>query len=136
MVKNIYDATPELYVLSAPISLSSVKVNRIILNISFKSSHNVLDKDYEGGGLSKYLPLRISRNIQHSKLLHAEPFDVKVEEPSLPTIKHPDDVLVKVTTAAICGSDLHMYQGRTAAQGGLCFGTKPVESSRYKLLTI
>lgn len=29
---------------------------------------------------------------------------------------------MKVTTAAICGSDLHMYQGRTAAEGGLCFG--------------
>ncbi len=23
---------------------------------------------------------------------------------------------------AICGSDLHMYQGRTAAEGGLIFG--------------
>jgi len=40
----------------------------------------------------------------------------------MPTIQHPDDALIKVTTAAICGSDLHMYQGRTAAQGGLCFG--------------
>jgi threonine dehydrogenase-like Zn-dependent dehydrogenase len=31
-------------------------------------------------------------------------------------------VIVKVTTAAICGSDLHMYQGRTAAENGLVFG--------------
>jgi threonine dehydrogenase-like Zn-dependent dehydrogenase len=31
-------------------------------------------------------------------------------------------VIVKVTTAAICGSDLHMYQGRTAAESGLVFG--------------
>jgi threonine dehydrogenase-like Zn-dependent dehydrogenase len=51
-----------------------------------------------------------------------EPFKVTIEERPLPKLEHPDDALIKVTTAAICGSDLHMYQGRTAAQGGLCFG--------------
>jgi threonine dehydrogenase-like Zn-dependent dehydrogenase len=51
-----------------------------------------------------------------------EPFKVTVEERPYPKLEHPDDALIKVTTAAICGSDLHMYQGRTAAQGGLCFG--------------
>ncbi|KAA8566491.1 hypothetical protein MFRU_042g00170 [Monilinia fructicola] len=55
-------------------------------------------------------------------VVYQEPFKVTIEERPLPTIEHPDDALVKVTTAAICGSDLHMYQGRTAAQGGLCFG--------------
>jgi len=57
------------------------------------------------------------------KALHYEgPFKVAVKEIPLPKIEHPDDVIIKVTTAAICGSDLHMYQGRTAAQGGLVFG--------------
>lgn len=51
-----------------------------------------------------------------------EPFKVSIEERPLPKLEHPDDCLIEVTTAAICGSDLHMYQGRTAAQGGLCFG--------------
>ena len=51
-----------------------------------------------------------------------EPFKVTVEERPFPKLEHPDDALIKVTTAAICGSDLHMYQGRTAAEGGLCFG--------------
>jgi len=55
-------------------------------------------------------------------VIYKEPFKVAIEERPLPTILHPDDALIKVTTAAICGSDLHMYQGRTAAQGGLCFG--------------
>ena len=41
---------------------------------------------------------------------------------AVPKLEHPDDVIVKVTTSAICGSDLHMYQGRTAAQAGLVFG--------------
>jgi threonine dehydrogenase-like Zn-dependent dehydrogenase len=57
------------------------------------------------------------------KAVHYEgPFKVSVKEVELPKIEHPDDVIVKVTTAAICGSDLHMYQGRTAAENGLVFG--------------
>ncbi|TDZ59661.1 putative zinc-type alcohol dehydrogenase-like protein YycR [Colletotrichum trifolii] len=50
------------------------------------------------------------------------PYTVKVSEVPLPKIQHPDDVIVKVTTAAICGSDLHMYEGRTAAEAGITFG--------------
>ncbi|EXJ74704.1 alcohol dehydrogenase [Cladophialophora psammophila CBS 110553] len=49
-------------------------------------------------------------------------FKVKVEDVPKPAIEHPDDVIVKVTTAAICGSDLHMYEGRTGAQPGITFG--------------
>jgi threonine dehydrogenase-like Zn-dependent dehydrogenase len=54
--------------------------------------------------------------------MYLEPFKVTVEDRPVPKLSHPDEALVKVTTAAICGSDLHMYQGRTAAEGGLCFG--------------
>jgi len=57
------------------------------------------------------------------KAVHYEgPFKVSVKEVPLPKIEHPDDAIIKVTTAAICGSDLHMYQGRTAAEAGLVFG--------------
>jgi NADPH:quinone reductase-like Zn-dependent oxidoreductase len=58
---------------------------------------------------------------------------VSIEERPLPKLEHPDDALIKVTTAAICGSDLHMYQGRTAAQGGLCFGTQILGAFRFLL---
>ncbi|OOQ84765.1 glutathione-independent formaldehyde dehydrogenase [Penicillium brasilianum] len=50
------------------------------------------------------------------------PYKVRVEEVEKPKIEHPDDIIVKVTTAAICGSDLHMYEGRTAAEPGITFG--------------
>lgn len=50
------------------------------------------------------------------------PFKVKVEEVERPKLEHPDDIIVKVTTSAICGSDLHMYEGRTAAEPGITFG--------------
>lgn len=59
------------------------------------------------------------------KALHYDgPFKVSVKDIPLPKLEHPDDVIIKVTTACICGSDLHMYQGRTAAEGGsgLVFG--------------
>jgi threonine dehydrogenase-like Zn-dependent dehydrogenase len=41
------------------------------------------------------------------KALHYDgPYKVSVKEIELPKIEHPDDVIIKVTTAAICGSDL------------------------------
>lgn len=57
-----------------------------------------------------------------SKVHYEGAFKVSVRSIPLPKIEHPDDVIVKVTTAAICGSDLHMYQGRTAAEPGIVFG--------------
>jgi len=37
--------------------------------------------------------------------------NVKVKEVPEPIIKQPEDVIVKVTHASICGSDLHFYHG-------------------------
>jgi len=37
--------------------------------------------------------------------------DVRVESVAEPEIVNPHDALIKVTRAAICGSDLHMYNG-------------------------
>src|SRR5687767_12461096 len=36
--------------------------------------------------------------------------DVRVEDVPDPSIKEPTDAIIKVTTAAICGSDLHLYE--------------------------
>ncbi|MBV8833216.1 MAG: glutathione-independent formaldehyde dehydrogenase [Acidobacteriaceae bacterium] len=47
---------------------------------------------------------------------------VAVEEVSDPKIEMPTDAIVKVTTAAICGSDLHMYEDRSSAKPGCVFG--------------
>jgi threonine dehydrogenase-like Zn-dependent dehydrogenase len=37
-------------------------------------------------------------------------------------IEQPTDVLVKITTTNICGSDLHMYEGRTDVENGKILG--------------
>jgi threonine dehydrogenase-like Zn-dependent dehydrogenase len=36
--------------------------------------------------------------------------DVRVENVPDPQIKDPDDVIIKVTSTALCGSDLHLYE--------------------------
>ena len=55
-------------------------------------------------------------------VVYKGPFKVAVEEVEKPGIQHPNDVIVRVTSTAICGSDLHMYEGRTAAEPGIVFG--------------
>ncbi|MDX3076939.1 glutathione-independent formaldehyde dehydrogenase [Streptomyces sp. MI02-7b] len=55
-------------------------------------------------------------------VVYKAPFEVAVEEVEKPRIHHPNDVIVRVTSTAICGSDLHMYEGRTAAEAGIVFG--------------
>jgi glutathione-independent formaldehyde dehydrogenase len=44
-----------------------------------------------------------------------------VEIPN-PRIKAPDDAIIRISSAAICGSDLHMFEDRSAAGPGTVFG--------------
>lgn len=44
-------------------------------------------------------------------MVYRGPYKVRVEEKPEPTIEHPNDAVVRVTLAAICGSDLHLYHG-------------------------
>jgi len=55
-------------------------------------------------------------------VVYKEPFDVAVEDVEDPKIQDPTDVVIRVTSTAICGSDLHMYEGRTGAEPGIVFG--------------
>ncbi|HLU44510.1 MAG TPA: glutathione-independent formaldehyde dehydrogenase [Natronosporangium sp.] len=55
-------------------------------------------------------------------VVYKEPHQVAVEQVPDPRIEAPTDVIVRVTSTAICGSDLHMYEGRTAAEPGTVFG--------------
>jgi len=44
-------------------------------------------------------------------MVYRGPYKVRVEEKDIPKIEHPNDAIVRVTRAAICGSDLHLYHG-------------------------
>jgi glutathione-independent formaldehyde dehydrogenase len=47
---------------------------------------------------------------------------VAVEDVPDPTILAPTDAIVRITTTNICGSDLHMYEGRTSVEEGKVLG--------------
>jgi len=59
-------------------------------------------------------------------VVYKGPFKVDVEQVPDPRIEHPNDAIIKITSSCICGSDLHMYEGRTPAQQGLRFGHEPM----------
>jgi glutathione-independent formaldehyde dehydrogenase len=54
------------------------------------------------------------------------PKQMVVEEVPNPQIENEKDVIVKVTSAAICGSDLHMYDGHSGAKAGTIPGHEPM----------
>lgn len=55
-------------------------------------------------------------------VVYVGPKKMEVREVDDPKISQPTDIIVKVTSAAICGSDLHMYEGRTGVKEGTIFG--------------
>jgi threonine dehydrogenase-like Zn-dependent dehydrogenase len=50
---------------------------------------------------------------------------VEVREVPDAVLGRTTDVVLRVTSSAICGTDLHMYDGRTGAEPGLVLGHEP-----------
>ncbi len=59
-------------------------------------------------------------------IVYKGPNKVAVEEVDDPKLEHPRDAIIRLTSSAICGSDLHMYQGRTVEKPGKVLGHEPV----------
>lgn len=55
-------------------------------------------------------------------LVYKGPHDIQVKDVMDAKIERPTDVLVKITSTNICGSDLHMYEGRTDVKPGTVLG--------------
>ncbi len=55
-------------------------------------------------------------------LVYHGPHDVRVKNVPDAKIEKPTDVLVEITATNICGSDLHMYEGRTSMESGRVLG--------------
>ncbi|MDR5821594.1 glutathione-independent formaldehyde dehydrogenase [Caballeronia sp. LZ043] len=55
-------------------------------------------------------------------LVYEGPRQVVVKDMPDARIEQPNDVIVKITTTNICGSDLHMYEGRTNMETGRILG--------------
>jgi glutathione-independent formaldehyde dehydrogenase len=55
-------------------------------------------------------------------VVYQGPRSVSVKDVPDPTIQAPTDAIVRITTTNICGSDLHMYEGRTSVEEGKVLG--------------
>ncbi len=55
-------------------------------------------------------------------LVYNGPRDVTIRDVPDPRIEQPTDALVRITATNICGSDLHMYEGRTSVERGKVLG--------------
>jgi glutathione-independent formaldehyde dehydrogenase len=55
-------------------------------------------------------------------LVYNGPRDVSVTEVPDAKVERPTDVLIKVTATNICGSDLHIYEGRNPLDPGMTIG--------------
>ncbi|MCY0909988.1 MAG: alcohol dehydrogenase catalytic domain-containing protein, partial [Sulfobacillus thermotolerans] len=49
-------------------------------------------------------------------------FNVSLREVEDPKIENGSDAIVRLTSSALCGSDLHMYEGRIPPKPGLVMG--------------
>ncbi|WP_413377060.1 zinc-dependent alcohol dehydrogenase [Paenibacillus taichungensis] len=52
--------------------------------------------------------------------------DIQVKEVEDPKLQQKDDIIVRITSTAICGSDLHIYQGALPAQKDYVIGHEPM----------
>lgn len=60
------------------------------------------------------LPRATNSMPEHMKaaVWEGKPFHMTVKNWPVPRIRDPSDVVVRLTTAAICGTDLHDYHGK------------------------
>ena len=59
-----------------------------------------------------------------------KPGDMRVEEVADPKIENPQDIILRVTSTAICGSDLHIYNGLMPQPKPMVMGTSLWELSK------
>lgn len=52
--------------------------------------------------------------------------DIQVKKVDAPHIQEPDDIIVEITSTAICGSDLHIYEGSLPAYKDYVIGHEPM----------
>ena len=54
------------------------------------------------------------------------PREIRIGAIDEPVIQSPTDVLLKLTSTAICGTDLHIYEGRLGGGERLVIGHEPL----------
>lgn len=81
--------------------------------------------DSAGAGAAAAWPPAITRQMRSHRigaLVFHGPTSVTVDEVPDARVEEPTDVLVKITTTNICGSDLHLHEGRANVEEGKILG--------------
>src|SRR5690606_37085786 len=52
--------------------------------------------------------------------------DIQVKNVEAPKIEKDDDIIIRITSTAICGSDLHIYAGSIMTRPGYVIGHEPM----------
>ncbi|KIM78518.1 hypothetical protein PILCRDRAFT_98402 [Piloderma croceum F 1598] len=60
--------------------------------------------------------------VQQAVLWYPPSYDIRVESIPIPKIQDPDDAIIKITLAGLCGSDLHIYRGHDAVKESMVCG--------------
>src|ERR1700727_1016591 len=68
----------------------------------------------------------LPKEVLVKAVVYHGPRNVSVDEVPDAKIEKPTDALVRITATNICGSDLHMYEGRTDFEEGRVFGHENV----------
>lgn len=55
-------------------------------------------------------------------VVYKGPYEVAVEDKPYPNLQNDTDCVLKVTTSALCGSDLHFYRGQLKTPAGFVCG--------------
>jgi threonine dehydrogenase-like Zn-dependent dehydrogenase len=55
-------------------------------------------------------------------VVYKGPYEVAVEDKPYPQLQNDTDCVLKVTTSALCGSDLHFYRGQLKTPAGFVCG--------------
>jgi threonine dehydrogenase-like Zn-dependent dehydrogenase len=57
------------------------------------------------------VPANATNGTMSAVVWNGQPYNMSVEQRPIPTIVNATDAIIRVSTAAICGSDLHVYHG-------------------------
>jgi S-(hydroxymethyl)glutathione dehydrogenase/alcohol dehydrogenase len=64
---------------------------------------------YDGASTARQRCL--TTEVTLKAMVYRGPYRVRVQDKDRPRVEHPNDAIIRVELAAICGSDLHLYHG-------------------------
>src|SRR6187200_898441 len=79
-----------------------------------------------GRAVASAMPFRLEERYMKAVTWHGRR-DVRVEDVPDPSLKQPNDAIVRITSSGLCGSDLHLYEtlGPFMGQGDI-LGHEPM----------